>query len=70
MTTCIRKCKFWASFIWKKKPRNLFCLDFSLKFFGKRGRERKEREGGVWFSEVVVAREKDGGTFLIFLFFV
>ena len=41
-----------------------------MKFFGKRGRERKEREGGVWFSEVVVAREKDGGTFLIFLFFV
>ena len=40
-----------------------------MTFFGKRGRERGKKEKAGWFSEVV-AREKDGGTFLIFIFFV
>ena len=55
MTTCIRKCKFWASFIWEKK-RILF--GFFIDVFWKRGRERerKEREGGV--VQQVVAIEK------------
>ena len=60
MTTCIRKCKFWASFIWEKK-RILF--GFFIDVFWEEGkRERKEREGGVC-SEVVVAREKMEGGF-------
>ena len=65
MTTCIRKCKFWASFIWEKK-RILF--GFFIDVFWEEGkREREEREGGV-VQGGGGELEKDGGRFLIFLY--
>jgi len=51
--------------------KNVFCLDFSLKFFGKRGGERegrKRRRGGSgrWW----VARERWREVFNFSIFFV
>ena len=41
------------------EEKNVFCLNFSLKFFGKEGREergKKRRRGGS--AEVVATRER------------